>query len=450
MSCGASRYLIPQATSSGLGHSEKAQIRREAGLERASWESPPEDFTLRGLAQLLEFLPTLKPEDAAARVKVLWEALADLEARGTAAFYGSYKWGYSHETKTARFDAAFVRTLNQVAWVPNADGELVPPGLVVFDTLGWKHNPFLLTKITFKPPIIDQLAKEAGIDPAALDLLRKLGITNVADLTSRLGITNPPPEAEPSTAPEPEADEPSDDVYDDAKDLYGDDMPDIPPGTPDPDGGDGVGTGAGGGGQGRTGTGTSRGGGQGNGGARGGSGDGANGAGKGGGTSGGGHGKRTPGSAGGRPFISYVGTHPDDDGPDPDGLDQAERMQIEGSAIDLIVGLEPALCRTPEGNPGFDLFEADSGGKQIRWVEVKSMTGTLADRPVGLSHTQFDFAREKGDAYWLYVVERATDPAQARVLRIQNPVGHARTFTFDHGWSEIAITEPSKLSTPKN
>ena len=442
VSCGASRYLIPQATPSGLRHSEKAQIRREAGLERASWESQPEDFTLRGLTQLLEFLPTLKPKEATARVRVLWEALADLEARGTAAFYGSYKWGYSHETKTARFDATFIRTLNQVAWVPNADGELVPPGLVVFDTVGWKPNPFLLTKIAFKPPIIDQLAKEAGIDPAALDLLRKLGITNVADLTSRLGITNPPSEPEPSPAPEPEADEPSDgDVYDDAKDLYGDDMPEIPPSAPDPDGGDDVGTGGGRGGQGRSGAGTSRGGGQGNGGAHSGSGGHGTSGDKGRGR-GGGQGKRTPGHAGGRPFISYVGTHPDDDGPDPDGLDQAERMQIEGRAIDLIIGLEPALRRTPEGNPGFDLFEADSAGSQIRWVEVKSMTGTLEDRPVGLSHTQFDCAREKGDAYWLYVVEHATDSIQARVLRIQNPVAHARTFTFDRGWSEIALTDP--------
>lgn len=440
VSCGASRYLIPLATPSGLGHSEKAQIRREAGLERASWESQPEDFTLRGLTQLLEFLPTLKPEDAAARVKVLWEALADLEARGTAAFYGSYKWGYSHEAKTARFDAAFVRTLNQVSWVPNADGELVPPGLVVFDTLGWKPNPFLLTKITFKPPIIDQLAKEAGIDPAILDLLRR-DPAIVAELTSRLSA-NPTPEPEPSTATEPESDEPSgSDVYDGAKDLYGDDMPDIPPGTPDPDGGDGVGTAAGGGGQGRTGTGTSRGGGQGNGGGHGGSGGHSTPGDKGGGK-GGGQGKRTPGHAGGRPFISYVGTHPDDDGPDPDGLDQEARMQIEERAIDLIIGLEPALRRTPEGNPGFDLYKTDSSGKQIRWVEVKSMTGSLRDRPVGLSHTQFDCAREKGEAYWLYVVEHATDPAQARVLRIQNPVGHARTFTFDRGWSEIAQTEP--------
>lgn len=442
VSCGASRYLIPQATPSGLGLSEKAQIRREAGLERASWENPPEDFTLRGLTQLLEFLPTLNSEEAAARVKVLWEALADLETRGTATFYGSYKWGYSHEAKAARFDAAFIRTLNQVAWVPNADGELVRPGLVVFDTLGWKPNPFLLTKIAFKPPIIDQLAKEAGIDPAILDLLRR-DPAIVAELTSRLSA-NPAPTPETSPTPEPEADAPSDgDVYDGAKDLYGDGMPDIPPGTPDPDGGDGATDGEGRGGQRGTGTGTPRGGGQGNGGAHGGLGGGhSGGGGKGGGTSGGGQGKRSPGSAGGRPFISYLGVHPDDEESDLDGLDQAARMQIEDQAVSLIVSIEPRLQRTPEDNPGFDLFESSGGGQQIRWVEVKSMTGTLEDRPVGLSHVQFECARKKGDGYWLYVVEHATDPKQARVIRIQNPVGHVRTFTFDRGWSKIARTDP--------
>lgn len=424
VSCGASRYLIPQATLSVLEHSELVQIRKEAGLERASWESKPEDFTLRGLTQLLEFLPTLKPAEAVARVKVLWEALADLEARGPAAFYGSYEWGYFRETKSARFDATFIRTLNRVAWVPNTEGELVRPSLVVFDTLGWKSNPFLLTKIIFKPPIIDQLAKEAGIDPAILDLLRR-DPAIVSELMSRLSA-NPTPEPKPSTATDPQADDQSDgNVYDGAKDLYGDDMPDIPPGSPDPDGGDGVGTGSGGGGQGSMGT--SRGGDHGGSSAHGTAGD-----------KGGGRGKKTPGQTGGRPFISYVGTHPDDGGPDPDGIDQAERMRIENCAIDQIIGLEPALRRTPEGNPGFDLFETDSGGRKIRWVEVKSMTGNLQDRPVGLSRTQFDCAREKGDAYWLYVVEHATDPTQTRVLRIQNPVGHARTFTFDHGWRDIA------------
>lgn len=426
VSCGASRYLTPEATPSRLGHSEKAQIRREAGLERASWENPPEDFTLRGLTALLEFLPKLQREDAAARARVLWEALADLEARGTAAFYGTYKWGYSHETKTARFDAAFVRTLNEVAWVPNADSELVPPGLLVFDTLGWKSNPFLQTKITFKPPVIDQLAKEAGIDPAILDLLRR-DPAIVAELNSRLNA-NPFPE------PAPAADgDDDDDVYGGAKDLYGDDMPDIPPGSPNPDGDDGVGTGVGGAGQGRTSTTGSHGGGQGGSGGN-------NATGGKGGKTGGRPGTRAPDSAGARPFISYVGTHPDDDGPDPDGLDHAKRMQIEGRAINLIVSIEPTLCRTPEGNPGFDLVEAGINGELIRWVEVKAMTGSLDDRPVGISHTQFDCAREKGDAYWLYVVEYASDAKKARIVKIQNPAGHSRTFTFDRGWRAIANT----------
>lgn len=110
-------------------------------------------------------------------------------------------------------------------------------------------------------------------------------------------------------------------------------------------------------------------------------------------------------------------------------------MHIEEQAIALIINIESTLQRTPKGNPGFDLYEADNNGKQIRWVEVKSMTGSLEDRPVGLSRTQFECARLKGDAYWLYVVEHATDSMQARVLKIQNPVGNTRTFTFDRGWS---------------
>jgi len=51
-----------------------------------------------------------------ARAKLLWDSLADLETRGSGAFYGTYKWGYFHETKMARFDAAFIRTLNESAW----------------------------------------------------------------------------------------------------------------------------------------------------------------------------------------------------------------------------------------------------------------------------------------------------------------------------------------------
>lgn len=418
--CGALRYPRPEKAPAEPNWSDRLkELRVCAGhAETSGYSDRVEDWTLQGLQGLLDHLPKLTLEQRSERGRLIWEGLGDLEERrGRGVFDGVYTWSHNGRY-AASFPAAFLRTLNEAAWVPSVNGELVPPSLVMFDTLGWKPNPFLLAKLAFKPPIIDQLAKEAGIDPAALDLLRKLGITSVADLTSRLGITDQPSEAEVKSEPQPKVTGSSgDDVYGDAKDLYGGDMPDIPPGSLDPDGGDGATGSAGRGGQGRTGDGFLGGGSKGN---------------------GGGQGKRSPGHAGGRPFISYVGAHPGVEEGDPDALDQATRMQIEEQAIILILGSEPTLRRTPAGNRGFDLYEVDGEGKPVRWVEVKAMTGSLEDRPVGLSHAQFEYAQQHGSAYWLYVVEHATDPKTAKVLRIQNPFGQARTFTFDRGWRQIA------------
>lgn len=437
--CGALRYPRPvPAPSESYWSDRLKELRNRAGhAETSGYSDSVEDWLLHGLEGLLALLPQLGPGQRAERARLLWESLGDLEERrGRGIFDGKYTWSH-HGKYSTSFPAAFVRRLNEAAWIPDTNGTLNPPRLVTFDNLGWKPNPFLLTKIEFKPPIIDQLAKEAGIDPAALDLLRRYGITSVAELASRLGITEAPPEPEAEPARENDSDGPATEgnVYGDAKDLYGDDMPDIPPGSQDPEGGDGEsqGGGAGGTGGGKAGTSGSPKSGEDSGkaGVRGRTGDGR-------GKGGTGPWKGAPGAGGSRPFISYVGTHPGEEDTDPDGLDQATRMAIESQAIDKIVALEPALQRTDDGNPGFDLYESDVADKLIRWVEVKSMTGSLADRPVGLSRTQFDCARVHGTAYWLYVVEHATDPSQTRILRIQDPVGHARTFTFDEGWAGIA------------
>ena len=460
--CGALRYPRPEKAPAENHWSDRLrELRVHSGHpETSGYSDTVEDWTLQGFQALIDYLPKLTPEQRAARARLIWESIGELEERrGRGIFDGSYTWTHNGRYATT-FPAAFLRSLNTAAWVPNVNGELVPPHLIVFDSLGWKSNPFLLTRITFKPPIIDQLAKEAGIDPAALDLLRKLGITSVADLTSRLGIADQPsteeetPSTDSSTIETPsdestdKADPPGDDVYDAAQDLYGDDMPDIPDGTPDPEGGDISKRGTGRDSKGGTGAGAPPAGGQGNGGALGGAGGQAGGGDKGGATTSGEQGKRTPGSAGGRPFISYLGTHPSEEEADPDGLDQATRMMIEDQAITLIIKQEPDLRRTPDGNPGFDLFENNSMGQQVRWVEVKAMTGSLDSRSVGLSRRQFDEAREKGSAYWLYIIEYATNPDQARVLRIQNPVAHAKTFTFDKGWSLIASAVPLSVAPP--
>lgn len=429
-SCGALRYPRPLEAPTVLSAEEKLELRRKTGYETTSGANDRvTDWLLQGFDALIELLPKLQLEQRAERGRLLWESLGDLEERrGRGIFDGSYTWSHYGERKTPPFPAAFIRRINKAAWVLNSDNELVPPCLVVFDTLNWKSNPFLLTKIAFKPPLIDQLAKEAGIDPEALDLLRKLGITNVSDLTARLGIIE---SGQKTETPEPDASESTDDEG-------SGDAPDTNPGTSTQNGGG------------------SRTGNSGSGGPSGprtngsGSGGHSNGGGKGSGTHVSGQGGAKPGSSGSRPFISYVGIHPNDEDTDPDGLDHAARMGIEEQAIKLIIAKEPALQRTPAGNPGFDLFETNDSGQQIRWVEVKSMTGSLLNRPVGISSTQFEFASKKGDAFWLYIVEHATDPENARVLRIQNPTTHARTFTFDHGWSQIAVTEPPADTKTKN
>ena len=83
------------------------------------------------------------------------------------------------------------------------------------------------------------------------------------------------------------------------------------------------------------------------------------------------------------------------------------------------------------------MFEVDDNEIRCRWGEVKSMTGSLEQRSVRLSYTQFKFARQNGEAFWLYIVEYANNPTNARIVKIHNPFGHARTFTFNKGWLEI-------------
>ncbi len=158
--------------------------------------------------------------------------------------------------------------------------------------------------------------------------------------------------------------------------------------------------------------------------------------------------KRSPGSQGGRPFISYVAAHPSEEEPDPDGLDALKRQALEEQAIRLILADEPELQRTPRHNPGYDLFEADDEDQPIRWVEVKAMSGGLIDRPVGMSHTQFECAQEHGGDFWLYVVEHAAD-SDARIIRIQDPAGKSRTFTFDQGWLAVAEND-NKQTEPQD
>jgi hypothetical protein len=416
--CGATRYLRPIAADPAFTSEQLRELRVAAGCESMSSMEPIEDSTLHGLDGLLSYIQTIASEAGAARGALLWDALGDLvERRGTGVLSGAYCWHYYHRRSTS-FDATFVRLLNETEWVPDSDGNLQRPELVLFDSLGWKRNPFLLSKIRFKPPILDQLARVAGIEPGGLHLLMKRGITSEAQIRKLLGA-----EEEPSD----DSDDPGE-VEDALKKLgiRGAPTPALPdPASDDPASAAGVGAGRG---------------------TRAGSGYGGklgsspensahNGTGSVGSRLAGG--KRTAGRGGGRPFISYVAAQADEHEPDPDGLDQSARIALETRAIDLILASEPAWQRTPAQNPGFDLVAVGADGQPARWCEVKAMSGSLNDRPVGVSRAQFECARAHGWDYWLYVVEHAGDESP-RIVRIQDPAGRARTFTFDSGWLDIA------------
>ena len=381
---GATRYLKPVKVDCDLTEEKLDEIRRQKGLEAISWGSP-KDKTIHGLHALLDRFNALDPNERNGRANDLWDALADLNRRrGSRPFEGVYTWGYFHQRRVASFDAAFVRMLNRRKWIPDSSGSLCPPGSVAFQETGWEPDSFLESRIRFKPPLLEHLAREAGIEPGALDLLRRMDVTTEAELRKVLGIqSRDPKESETprrvaGDLSEGEHFEQSEQLGEHDKEANGDGSGSVVSVT-----------------------------------------------------------KPQSHRAAPRLFESYVRVAAEDEDTDPDGLEHSARMDLERRAIDLILESEPSWQETPLNNPGFDLYRGATMEEATRWCEVKAMKGTLDDRPVGISRTQFEWAERHRDKYWLYVVERAGE-SDSNIVRIQDPVGKAKTFTFDRGWRAVA------------
>jgi hypothetical protein len=99
-------------------------------------------------------------------------------------------------------------------------------------------------------------------------------------------------------------------------------------------------------------------------------------------------------------------------------------------------GFDPRV--QPHNNPGFDIISKPKDGGVTRYIEVKGLADSWTERGVKLSRTQMQFAREKGDDFWLYVVEHALDPKKRNVHAIRNPFDKSDEFWFDQGWIDIA------------
>ncbi len=403
-----------------LTETEKLELRRKFGDISRTRDVSEENFTIMGLRNLLALLQRLPPDKASERAKLLWDALCQMVHRNPNHFYnyfyGSYHWFYRHK-RSERFPAHFVEKLNEIRWIPDKKGELQLPKDVIFEDTGWKADPNLQSEINFMPSAVKELAEESGIDHDLLVELKQRGITTLEQLkqilpkssnvAERKSVADSGlPEDSSGTSDEERADEIPADNQDTpytqhnkslskpegsvVKESPGEYTPNsraevhkddnkidsakIVPAA-----------------------------------------------------------RQTNSAQRRKEFAQRISVSPDERGygPNNSGPVYEENMEVESQALDFIISQEPALQKTPPNNAGFDLIEHDDKNVPVKWVEVKSLSGSFGS--VTLTRTQFEFAQKKQEAFWLYVVENTGTP-NANIVRIENPAGKVQEFTFNNSW----------------
>lgn len=157
---------------------------------------------------------------------------------------------------------------------------------------------------------------------------------------------------------------------------------------------------------------------------------------------------RPPGDPGSGSWKSRVVTYlqPRTGGArDPDDASNDELPQYRhiGEAAEEFAHAEEqrttgrVVTRMPHNNPGFDILSESADGTDRRFIEVKGIKGEWGGAGVPLSARQFEMAWKEREAFWVYVVEYALDPAQRRMTRIRNPAGYLTEYRLDHNWRKL-------------
>jgi hypothetical protein len=96
-----------------------------------------------------------------------------------------------------------------------------------------------------------------------------------------------------------------------------------------------------------------------------------------------------------------------------------------------------SLTEMPHNNPGFDIH-AITDDDQDEFIEVKGQSDAWTEQGVALTPTELMTAQQKGDRYWLCVVEYAQDDKRRQLHLLRNPYGLTQQFRFDVGWKSAA------------
>lgn len=143
-------------------------------------------------------------------------------------------------------------------------------------------------------------------------------------------------------------------------------------------------------------------------------------------------------------LLSYVYNEQNKEGIHKD-QELIEKKQCRKDASDIICNYEVSMGRKIEiasdTQEGYDLFayNNDNDQRYIKFFEFWDEWNNY-DMPL-LSKSQIEIAKEKGDKYWLYIVENLLDKDNARIYRIRNPYNLITKYAFDSGWKGVSEKE---------
>lgn len=142
-------------------------------------------------------------------------------------------------------------------------------------------------------------------------------------------------------------------------------------------------------------------------------------------------------------LLSYAASPGEADQPHPDDdpAKVAAREATGRAAVAYFMttqaGRWKSLVEMPHNNPGFDVRAiADDG--QEEFIEVKGQSSAWTEEGVALTPTELMTAQQKGDRYWLCIVEYAQDDRRRQLYLVRNPYGLTQQFRFDVGWKTAA------------
>ncbi|MDA7999871.1 MAG: DUF3883 domain-containing protein [Alphaproteobacteria bacterium] len=389
------------------------------------------DYEIGELEALLKQLPSLDVEQRQKKAKCLWAELIQLGKSKPHAFDKTFTCYYRNETRREVFHPKFVESLREGDWVTDENGDMRSPDLVSFKylkSLGWEENSFLLGEISFASPRIEQVFEEKGVNERHRSFI--LQIMNADDeekdkmmkvwkkmAMPAVNDQNEEGDVSETSGGEGESHERESEEGGGVSEEEGVEGEEVKSPSVPSSGGDSLRENSS-----SSGVAVSRG------------------------RSSSERGKASGSKSEKRaPFGPHIiGVHRQkEDSFGPGRAGPIESKEVEADAIALILAEETEWKTTPVGNPGYDLYKVDEQGNEVQWCEVKSTRGDWSLGPVSMSITQFKRALEKGDKFWLYVVERVGHD-DARIFRIQNPAKYIDALAFDHSWADVAEDEPDE------